>query len=128
MADGAYICAAVAGVNADNLALQYASGIGGHIVALFLVGGRGSRSRGSGRFLFIGLLGADNRNIHYQTVGLFHLCVRTEGKDADVINFLGLGEGYIQIGVTILFGQGDQIHGPWVHVILGGYLAKGSIS
>ena len=37
----------------------------------------------------------------------------------NVVDLLRLGEGDIDIGVTILFRNGGEINGAWIHVILG---------
>ena len=127
MADGTYISAAVTRINADDFTFQHAFGIGRHIITLLFIGG--SRAgRGSRRSLFcIGLFGTNYRDIHYQPVRLLHFGIGTEGENTDIIDFLGLAEGHVQIGIAVFFRKSGKVNGSGVHVILGSHAAHGGL-
>ena len=118
----------MAGVKADDLAFEYFSGIGRY--RDFLRGGFFlGRGLFCGRFfcrrilgaccrLRVALFGTLDRDVNDEAVRFSQFCVRTKGKDVDVIDLLRLGEGDVDVGVAVFFRNCGELDGAWIHIVL----------
>ena len=128
VSDGTDVRAAVAGVKADDLAFEYFSGIsryrdllrGGLFLGSRLLGGRlfGRRILGACCRLCVALFGTLDRDVNDEAVRFSQFCIRTKGKDVDVIDLLRLGEGDVDVGVAVFFRNCGEIDGARIHIVL----------